>query len=79
MFHQEMFHQLEQEAEETTDQYVCQLCKNSISCDFRNVDEDNIIRDQLIGESGHPRLKELQDIAHAYAAVEEQMSSVSSM
>ena len=43
-FERHLFRQLEQEVDETVDQFVCQLRQKSLSCDFA----DEAIRDQLI-------------------------------
>ena len=86
-FERHLFRQLEQGTEETVDQFVCRLRQRSASCDFADVDE--AIRDQLIEKcrdqrlrrkflerSGDGKLKDLQDIARAYEAVEAQMRSM---
>ena len=87
-FEQHLFRQLEQQVDETVDQFVCRLRQKSLSCDFAKVDE--AIRDQLIEKcrdarlrrkflekAGNAKLKEMQDIARAYEAVEAQMRSMS--
>ena len=87
-FEWHLFRQLEQQVDETVDQFVCLLRQKSLSCDFAKVDE--AIRDQLIEKccdarlrrkflekAGNAKLKEMQDIAHAYEPVEAQMRSMS--
>ena len=87
-FERHLFRQLEQQVDETVDQFVCRLRQKSLSCDFAKVDE--AIRDQLIEKcrdarlrrkflekAGNAKLKEMQDIARAYEAVEAQMRSMS--
>ena len=77
---QHLFRQLEQQVDETVDQFVCQLQQKSLSCDFADVNE--AIRDQLIEKSsdarlrlkflekaGNAKLKEMQYIVRAYEAV----------
>ena len=54
-FEQHMFRQLEQQVDETIDQYVCRLRQKSLSCDFEKVDE--AIRDQLIEKCCDARLR----------------------
>ena len=87
-FERHMFRQLEQQVDEMVDQFVCRLRQKSLSCDFEKVDE--AIRDQLIEKcrdarlrrkflekAGNAKLKEMQDMACAYEAVEAQMRSMS--
>ena len=87
-FKRHMFRQLEQQVDEMVDQFVCRLRQKSLSCDFEKVDE--AIRDQLIEKcrdarlrrkflenAGNAKLKEMQDMACAYEAVEAQMRSMS--
>ena len=39
-FEQHLFHQLEQQVDETVDQFVCQLQEKLLSCDFADIDEE---------------------------------------
>ncbi|XP_028405744.1 uncharacterized protein LOC114528314 [Dendronephthya gigantea] len=85
-FERHLFRQMSQAAGETVDQFVCQLRQKAITCDFAKVDET--IRDQLIEKCGNARLrrkfleranvslKDLQEIARAFEAVEIQMKSL---
>ena len=85
-FERHLFRQMSQVAGETVDQFVCRLRQKAITCDFPNVDE--AIRDQLIEKCGNAKLrrkflekantnlKDLQDIARAFEAVEIQMKSL---
>ena len=79
-----LFRQLEQQVDEMVDQFLCRLRQKSLSCDFEKVDE--AIRDQLfekcydaqlLEKAGNAKLKEMQDIARAYEAVQAQMRSMS--
>ena len=87
-FEWHMFRQLEQQVDETVDQYVCRLRQKSLSCDFEKVDEaiwdqliekcrDARLRRKFLEKAGNAKLKEMQDIARAYEAVEAQMRSMS--
>ena len=85
-FERHLFRQMSQVAGETVDHFVCRLRQKAITCDFPNVDE--AIRDQLIEKCGNAKLrrkflekantnlKDLQDIARAFEAVEIQMKSL---
>ena len=85
-FERHLFRQMSQVAGETVDQFVCRLRQKAVTCDFANVDET--IRDQLIEkgrnaklrrkflERANASLKDLQDIARAFEAVEVQMKSL---
>ena len=85
-FERHLFKQMSQIVGETVDQSVCRLRQKAITCDFPNVDE--AIRDQLIEKCGNAKLrrkflekantnlKDLQDIARAFEAVEIQMKSL---
>ncbi|KAI0242112.1 hypothetical protein LSAT2_014851, partial [Lamellibrachia satsuma] len=78
---------MEQAQNETVDQFVSRLRQKAISCGFGNVDED--IRDQVIEKcrsmhlrrkflekSGNILLKDLQDVARAFEAVDLQMKAM---
>ena len=85
-FERHVFRQMEQQNGEKIDQFVCRLRQKAITCDFTDVDET--IRDQLIEkcqdqklrrkflEKPNAKLTDLQDIARAYEAVNEQMKSM---
>ena len=79
-----MFRQLEQQVDETVDQFVCLLHQKLLSCDFAKVDEaiqdqllekchDARLRRKFLEKAGDAKLKEMQDVARAYEAVEAQM------
>jgi transposase InsO family protein len=82
-FERHQFRQMSQIAGETVDQFVSRLRQKAATCEFEKVDE--AIRDQLIErccdsklrrkflERVNATLKDLQDIARAYEAVEEQV------
>ena len=85
-FERHVFRQMEQQNGEKVYQCVCRLRQKAITCDFTDVDET--IRDQLIEkcqdqklrrkflEKTNATLADLQDIARAFEAVNEQMNSM---
>ena len=85
-FERHRFRQMEQASSESVDQFVCRLRQKAIPCDFTNVDE--AIRDQLIERCRDPKLrrkflekanatlKDLQDVARVYEAVEMQVKAM---
>ena len=83
-FERHLFRKMEQAQNETVDQFVSRLRQKAISCRFGNIDE--AIRDQVIEKcrsmhlrrkflekSGNILLKDLQDVARAFEAVDLQM------
>ena len=82
-FERHQFRQMSQALGEKVDQFVSRLRQKAATCDFGDVDE--AIRDQLIEkcsgsklrrkflERANATLKDLQDIARAHEAVDEQM------
>ena len=83
-FERHLFRQLQQQPDETVDQFVARLRQRAPNCDFTDVDE--AVRDQLIDKyanlalrkkflekTGMVTLKMLQDTARAHEAVELQM------
>ena len=85
-FERHVFRQMEQQNGEKIDQFVCRLRQTAITCEFTDVDET--IRDQLIEKCQDQRLRrkflektnatlaDLQRIARAYEAVNEQLKSM---
>ena len=85
-FERHVFRQMEQQNGEKIDQFVCRLRQKAITCEFTDVDET--IRDQLIEKCQDQRLRrkflektnatlaDLQRIARAYEAVNEQLKSM---
>lgn len=85
-FERHVFRQMEQQNGEKVDQFVCRLRQKAITCEFTDVDET--IRDQLIEkcqdqklrrkflEKTNPTLADLQSMARAFEAVNEQMKSM---
>ena len=85
-FERHVFRQMEQQNGEKVDQFVCRLRQKAITCEFTHVDET--IRDQLIEkcqdqklrrkflEKTNPTLADLQSMARAFEAVNEQMKSM---
>ena len=71
---------------EMVDQFVSRLRQKATTCEFTNVDK--VVRDQLIDKCFDPilrrkflertnaTLKDLQDVARAYKAVEQQMKAI---
>ena len=61
-FERHLFRHISQENSETVDQFVCQLRQRSVSCDFRE-QEDDYIRNQVIDKccSSHMRRKFLEN------------------
>ena len=87
-FERHQFRQMSQGPGEKFDQFVSRLRQKAASCEFTDVDE--AIRDQLIEkcldsklrrkflEKANATLKDLQDVARAHEAVDEQMRSMES-
>ena len=85
-FERNQFRQMSQLNSEKVDQFVSRLRQKATTCEFANVAE--AIRDQLIEKCFDPKLrrkflertnatlKDLQDIARAYEAVEQQMKAM---
>ncbi|XP_028404164.1 uncharacterized protein K02A2.6-like [Dendronephthya gigantea] len=85
-FERHQFRQMSQMNGEKVDHFVSRLRQKATTCEFQNVEE--AIRDQLIEKCGDSKLrrkflervnatlKDLQDIARAYEAVEEQLKSM---
>ena len=85
-FERHVFRQMEQQNGEKVNQFVCRLRQKAITCEFTHVDET--IRDQLIEkcqdqklrrkflEKTNPTLADLQSMARAFEAVNEQMKSM---
>ena len=88
-FERHQFRQLEQGKGETVNQFVCRLRQKALSCDFTDADEN--IRDQVIDkvndavlrrkflEKSNASLSDLQDIAQAYEAVEDQLKTMTTV
>ena len=85
-FEKHLFRKMEQAQHETVYQFVSRLRQKAISCGFGNVDE--AIRDQVIEKcrrmhlrrkflekSGNILLKDLQDVARVFEAVDLQMKA----
>ena len=88
IFERYEFRQMNQDANETVDQFVCRLRKKAETCNFDDV--DNVIRDQLIDKCKNSTLKRkfleqpetanlsaFMDVARAFEAIESQMQSLS--
>ena len=86
-FERHMFRQMQQNEDETMDQFVSRFRQKSVTCEFANVDEailDQIIekcryvklRWKFLGKSGTVSLNTLQDPARVQEAVDIQMQSV---
>ncbi|XP_015765541.1 PREDICTED: uncharacterized protein LOC107344406 [Acropora digitifera] len=85
-FERHQFRQMSQLNSEKIDQFVSRLRQKATTCEFANLDE--AIRDQLIEKCFDPKLrrkflqrtnatlKDLQDVARAYEAVEQQMKAM---
>ena len=85
-FERHQFRQMSQLNSEKVDQFVSRLRQKATTCEFANLDE--AIRDQLIEKCFDPKLrrkflertnatlKDLQDVARAYEAVEQQMKAM---
>ena len=85
-FERHQFRQMSQKSGEKVDHFVSRLRQKAATCEFGNVED--AIRDQLIEKCSDSKLrrkflervnaslKDLQDIARAYEAVEEQLKSM---